>query len=768
MKNQNENRNFGIDLLLAAASQPHSQSVASQPVNLNQPTIAIPVDSSLVKQEIKQDSFIDQSRPSEESNSEEPKKKKRGRPPGLTKAKIEERKKQREAEAAKLGALNIQPPQKRGRGRPPKQPKQQTASQIDEKAVPKSDSSDSTDSDSDQDSSETDSSDLETESSDEERKAKTKLRGEPLDKLKKIGHKEAIRPGKQTSPIQSRILTPPHESQPRKATPPRSPAKTVPTKPQVILPPAKTPDKPLSPEMKRKTPKSPEKANRRSSLSSQPSPFDPKAGDSTPNSKTSSHLKQRHLSTSKSTVPVREAKTPEDLKWAIKTLSKKDVVQAFKNGTEKLPITGFIPGTLEQAVQASNTKGVDDLSRKLYGSCSFTDDGRAIIQDEVNGKRGVESALIKAAKVTVANGGPALINALCGIAGADPNQKLLSTGNTALHVAAEAGIPANVQNLLAHLSQVNWRNNKAETALLLAVTRAAKFEKLAARDRTSTDLRNESENAYSCVELLLDAGANICVEVVKAAGQYEVADIIHYYDQMIKTEVFTYIKKTMGKISLHVHDKCLFSSTCVPRDQNMVEIVVPPIETYRPGVFLTLFAAHGDYKGYGPDFGGLNNLRLHGNPCLVSDVVWHRARVGKHNESCTSLDGLPSVHKKGPFVPGQHSDKYNFHETVAQFITFLKFIPYRENKYTIVTMPAYWTNEKIFLRVYACELTIADTTFQKGAPEILRRKEGCIEQFNIHEDSIKKMRLDWKDQLKKECEILRKGSPCPQQITVRR
>lgn len=72
------------------------------------------------------------------------------------------------------------------------------------------------------------------------------------------------------------------------------------------------------------------------------------------------------------------------------------------------------------------------------------------------------------AKVTVANGGPALINALCGIAGADPNQKLLSTGNTALHVAAEAGIPANVQNLLAHLSQVNWRNNKAETALLLA------------------------------------------------------------------------------------------------------------------------------------------------------------------------------------------------------------------------------------------------------------------------------------------------------------
>jgi len=60
-----------------------------------------------------------------------------------------------------------------------------------------------------------------------------------------------------------------------------------------------------------------------------------------------------------------------------------------------------------------------------------------------------------------------MINALCGIGGADPNQ-LLANLNTALHVAADAGIPANVQNLLAHLSQVNWRNSEGKTALLLA------------------------------------------------------------------------------------------------------------------------------------------------------------------------------------------------------------------------------------------------------------------------------------------------------------
>jgi hypothetical protein len=91
--------------------------------------------------------------------------------------------------------------------------------------------------------------------------------------------------------------------------------------------------------------------------------------------------------------------------------------------------------------------------------------------------------------------------------------------------------------------------------------------------------------------------------------------MLHYYNHIINNEVFNYIKKTMGKISFHVHEKCLFSATVVPRDQNNVEVIIPPIEMYRPGVFLTLFAAHGDYQGFGQDFTRINNLRLHGNPC---------------------------------------------------------------------------------------------------------------------------------------------------------
>jgi len=117
-------------------------------------------------------------------------------------------------------------------------------------------------------------------------------------------------------------------------------------------------------------------------------------------------------------------------------------------------------------------------------------------------------------------------------------------------------------------------------------------------------------------------GANICEEVLKVAAQYEVADIVHFYYNTINTEIFTYIKKFMGKISFQVHDKCLFSATVVPRDQNMVEIVIPPVDIYRPGVFLTLFAAHGDYLGYGPDFQiASRNLRLHGNPCKYLPIM---------------------------------------------------------------------------------------------------------------------------------------------------
>lgn len=97
------------------------------------------------------DSFIDQNRQLEENNPNEPKKKKRGRPPGLTKAKIEERKKQREIEAIKRGALNLPPQKKRGRGRPPKEPKITPLQKalVDSKLERKSDSDSDVDSDSD-------------------------------------------------------------------------------------------------------------------------------------------------------------------------------------------------------------------------------------------------------------------------------------------------------------------------------------------------------------------------------------------------------------------------------------------------------------------------------------------------------------------------------------------------------------------------------------------------------------------------------------------
>ena len=81
---------------------------------------------------------------------------------------------------------------------------------------------------------------------------------------------------------------------------------------------------------------------------------------------------------------------------------------------------------------------------------------------------------------------------------------------------------------------------------------------------------------------------------------------------------------------------------------------------------------------------------------------------------------------------------------------------------------AYWTDEKIFLRVYPCELTIADQTFQKGAPEILRLKHNCEKLFHQSQEQIKRVRKEWNEQLKKECEILKKGHSCPSNLMPRR
>ena len=62
------------------------------------------------------------------------------------------------------------------------------------------------------------------------------------------------------------------------------------------------------------------------------------------------------------------------------------------------------------------------MTRKLVGCSFIKDDGSVYIPDEINGKKN-ESVLVKAAQKSAADGGPALINALCGVGGADPNQK---------------------------------------------------------------------------------------------------------------------------------------------------------------------------------------------------------------------------------------------------------------------------------------------------------------------------------------------------------
>ena len=50
------------------------------------------------------------------------------------------------------------------------------------------------------------------------------------------------------------------------------------------------------------------------------------------------------------------------------------------------------------------------------------------------------------------------------------------------------------------------------------------------------------------------------------------------------------------------------------------------MENLRPNVFLMLFAVHADYIGFGADLSRLDGFRLSGNPCLVTDVVWHKER----------------------------------------------------------------------------------------------------------------------------------------------
>ena len=102
----------------------------------------------------------------------------------------------------------------------------------------------------------------------------------------------------------------------------------------------------------------------------------------------------------------------------------------------------------------------------------------------------------------------------------------------------------------------------------------------------------------------------------------------------------------------------IFQLNCVPSDQNMVELVLPEMENFPPNVFLILFAVHGEHGGFGMDFNRVNNMRLSGNPCLIEEVIWHKPRIANQKEEFTSLDGLQSVARLGPYEPGKLLEKY--------------------------------------------------------------------------------------------------------------
>ena len=143
----------------------------------------------------------------------------------------------------------------------------------------------------------------------------------------------------------------------------------------------------------------------------------------------------------------REVTKVDDLKWSIKTLSKKDFLASMRVQERPGPI-GWQLGQLARAVdKAVADKDIESLSRKLVGCCYIKDGAPISIPDEINGKNR-DSALCAAAKVRAEDGGPALINALCGIGGADPAQRTTKNENTALHIAAEQGSLQSVGNIV--------------------------------------------------------------------------------------------------------------------------------------------------------------------------------------------------------------------------------------------------------------------------------------------------------------------------------
>ena len=113
--------------------------------------------------------------------------------------------------------------------------------------------------------------------------------------------------------------------------------------------------------------------------------------------------------------------------------------------------------------------------------------------------------------------------------------------------------------MIGYHSQINWKNAEDKTALHLAVSLAKKWERISKNSPQNQEFRENCDNSYACVELLLAAGADPTREILEEAEFSEVADILNWYDITLRNEVYNFIKRSMGKISLDVPDKLIAS-----------------------------------------------------------------------------------------------------------------------------------------------------------------------------------------------------------------
>ena len=58
---------------------------------------------------------------------------------------------------------------------------------------------------------------------------------------------------------------------------------------------------------------------------------------------------------------------------------------------------------------------------------------------------------------------------------------------------------------------------------------------------------------------------------------------------------------------------------------------------------------------------------------------------------------------------------------------------------------AHWSTEKVFIRVYPCQLTIASATLQKGNPEILRLMNKYTDEFRSINKKVDIARKQWQE-----------------------